>query len=421
MARALIPRLPALVLAACAGAGLAAAGSAVAGTDTWQGLERFARVYGQVRAWHKDDPDGDTLVDGALHGMFAALDPYSAYFTAAEWKKVEAETDGTTVGIGADIAGDPCGLRLLSVTPSGPAERANLRAGDCILTIDDVPARRVEQLDGDADVALRLVVDQDGARRTAVVLRTRVAPVLVQVAPAPNGTAWVHVASFRNGAAADLDRQLTGLGPVQGLVLDLRQNGGGALEEAVAVADRFLGAGDLVRTEGRGPGVAKTYTSTDSATDFAGPVVVLVDHGSASAAEIVAGALRARGRAKLVGTSTFGKGSVQTWFHQDDGGTARITVGAYVLPDGTHIDAGHGLTPDVTVELPTVPSPLGRLQDRVKSVPGLSPSDRAALLAEVQNLGQTNDTPGTPSFGAPLEQRVTLDPQLAAAFAQLKP
>jgi carboxyl-terminal processing protease len=287
--------------------------------------------------------------------------------------------------------------------------------------VDGVPARARTKLDGPQDVALQLTVDQGGLRREAVVLRTRLAPASVQAVPGPDATAWLRIASFRTGAAREMDQGLSGLGPVTGVVLDLRQTPGGALEEAVAVADRFLGVGEIVRVEGRGPGVAKTYASTDAANDITVPLVVLVDGGTASAAEIVAGALKARGRAKLVGSPTFGKGSVQTWLHQSDGSTAKLTIGRYVLPDGARPDVGAGLTPDIKVELPAVASPLGRVKDRVRAVPGLSPSDRAALLAEVEAAGSTVARPGLPSFGPPIDDRITLDGQLAAAFEALHP
>lgn len=400
---------------------LAAASTAAATAPGWEGLERFARIYGQVRTYAAVEPDGEKLVDDALAGMLAGVDPYSAYFDAEEWRRVEAETAGTSIGIGAEVAEDPCGLRVMSLVSGGPAERAELRAGDCILAVDATPARTTSQLDGPPDVALKLTLDQAGARRDAVVLRSRLAPAAVQAAPGPDATAWVRVASFRIGAARELERTLTGLGPVTGVVLDLRQDPGGAIEEAVAIADRFLGVGEVVRVEGRGPGVEKIYPSTEAADDLTVPVVVLVDGGTASAAEIVAGALRARGRAKLVGSPTLGKGTVQTWLHQANGGAARLTIGRYVLPDGTRLEAGAGLQPDLRVDLPAIHSPLGRVRERVKAVPGLSPSDRAALIAEVEAAGTVASRPGLPSFGPPIDDRIALDPQLAAAFAALRP
>lgn len=403
------------------GALLATASTAAATAPGWEGLERFARIYGQIRTYAAVEPDGEKLVDDALTGMLAGVDPYSAYYTADAWREVEAETAGTGIGIGAEVAEDPCGLRVMTLTSGGPAERADLRPGDCILAIDGTPARTKGQLDGPADVALKLTLDQAGARREAVVLRARLSPAAVQAAPGPDATAWVRVASFRIGAARELERALTGLGPVTGVVLDLRQDPGGAIEEAVAVADRFLGVGEVVRVEGRGPGVEKIYPSTDAADDLAMPLVVLVDGGTASAAEIVAGALRARGRAKIVGSPTFGKGTVQTWLHQANGSTAKLTIGRYVLPDGARLDVGAGLQPDVRVDLASIPSPLGRVRERVRAVPGLSPSDRAALLAEVEAAGTTTSRPGLPSFGPPIDDRIALDPQLAAAFAALRP
>lgn len=404
----------------CAGFAFGVAAPVMAAADGWAGLERFSRAWGWIQTWYVDAPDGEKLVDDALHAMARGLDPHSTWYSAAEWREAEARTKGTEVGIGADLGADPCGLRVLGVSAGGPADRAGLRAGDCIVAVGGQVARDLAQLDGPVDEALSLEVDQGVSRRTAVVLRTHLTAPVARWERGKDDVGWLRLSNLRPGALEQLDHGLAELGNLRALVLDLRQNPGGEIEEAVLVADRFLGAGEVVKTEGRGPGTTRTWTSSDAGTDLVLPLVVLVDGGTASAAEIVAGALRARGRASLVGVDTWGKGSVQTLLHSPDGGVLQLTISRYSLPDGSRVSPGAGLHPDHVVALDGIPSPLLALRERVRAVPGLSPADRAALLAQVDAVGAGSTLPGTPSFAGSLDQRAATDPQLAAALRKAR-
>jgi carboxyl-terminal processing protease len=326
----------------------------------------------------------------ALEGIVASLDPHSAFLDAAEFEAMRVSTAGRYSGVGLEVAERDGRVVVVAPLAGSPAERAGVQAGDVLLTVDGenvAPGsldQAIERMRGYAGSTVRLAIGRDGEpeplqfalERSEVHVRT------VRATRLPGGLhGYVHITHFNDATPQDLRRQLSELqaaGPLHGLVLDLRGNPGGVLESAVSVADDFLETGLIVRAEGRAAGAHFELNATDGDLLRAAPLVVLVDRGSASGAEIVAGALRDHGRATLMGERTFGKGSVQTVIPLRDGQALKLTTSRYFTPSGVSIH-DRGLEPDVlladalrvgrppateTADDPAVQAALQYLRDR---------------------------------------------------------
>jgi carboxyl-terminal processing protease len=391
-------------------------------------LDIFARVLTQIGDSYVEPIPQRDLVYKALDGMDNALDPHSLFLTPEAFHRLREESEGQFVGIGAQMHDDPHGLRITGVLKDGPAARAGLVAGDTIVTVDNTPIAGMELeaalslVRGQEGDAVTLGIERDGVTRAVPVLRTRLLEASVDAEALAPGFAYLRVRQFREGVAADLQARVNTLGathPVRGAVLDLRSNPGGRLDEAVATADLFLHDGRIVSTRGRGAHPDETYDATPSHTDWDWPVVILVDGQSASAAEIVAGALQDRGRARLFGERTYGKGSVQSVFEYEDGSALKLTIARYYLPSGHTIADRRGLEPDVAVAPPSLPGPALLLRQRLTTLPSLSEADRAGLLELVDRLPQ-DATPQPVDFSGTIADRLVGDHALAAAWAALQ-
>lgn len=328
----------------------------------------------------------DGLDRAAVDGIVASLDPHSAFLDRAAYDAMRASTAGHYSGVGLEVSEQEG--RVVVVTPlaGSPAERAGLRAGDVLLAIDGKGLSAggldaaVEHMRGLAGSTVRLTVaraDEPGQlefelERSDVHVRT------VSGAPLPGALGYLRVTHFNDSTPRELRRKLSDLqadAPLAGLVLDLRGNPGGVLESAVGVADDFLEAGVIVRAEGRAAGSRFELRATDGDLLRHAPLVVLVDRGSASGAEIVAGALRDHGRATLMGERTFGKGSVQTVIPLQGGQALKLTTSRYFTPSGASLHE-RGIEPDV------------RLGDaaRRSAAPSAEPADDPAVQAAIQYL-----------------------------------
>lgn len=298
------------------------------------------------------------LERGSLDGIVNTLrDPYSHYFSPDEARRLRESVEGRFQGVGMSVFRTRRGLRVMRVFPRSPAARGGIRAGDLIVAVDgrSIAGLSAEQatalIKGPAGTRVRLTVERaDGRRRTLSLVRREIKVPLVEsqldrVRAIPVGV--VRLAGFSDGAHGQVARAVKNLQKrgARAFVLDLRGNGGGLLSEAVLVSSVFLRGGEVVAVKGRGEPTQVRRATGDPVAPTA-PLVVLVDRASASASEIVAGALRARRRAELVGTRTFGKGVVQELFQLSNGGVLDITVAFYELPDGRRIGRG-GLRPDV--------------------------------------------------------------------------
>lgn len=402
---------------------------ALAEGDPYAGLETFGRVLTQIELHYVEDVDQDELIEAAIEGMTTRLDPHSRWLDARETQDLQDDTEGRYEGIGVEVRTVPEGLRVMRVMPGGPAARDGVLGEDRIIAIDgqDIAGFDLDQtsrlLRGERGTPVVLTVQRPGVEAPMKLrtLRDRIEIQAVESGALPGEIAYVHLRGFQTNAARDVERaarQLLKDGNDAGLVLDLRGNPGGLLEEAVALSDLFLDEGPIVTTRGRTEGeIVREATRGGLPRDL--PVVVLVDQGSASASEVVTGALQDTDRATVVGTRTYGKGSVQTLFHSRDGHALKLTIARYYTPAGTPVAPESGREPDVVVPFPAADDPVQALRARISALQVAPEAERAELLALVDALPETQvDEPVLP-WDEPVAERWRHDPQLRAALTTL--
>jgi carboxyl-terminal processing protease len=364
------PRLPRLAVAALVGAaffaGLAvdhAASAARRSAEPYRPLDVFADVLAHVENSYVEEVDERELVYGAIDGLVARLDPHTTFMRPEAFKAMREETTGEFDGLGIELSIRQGEVTVVAPFADSPGERAGIRPGDRVVSIDGSPtkdmglAEAIRRMKGPAGSRVELEIMRDGfssPQKLALVRdRIRMQSVEWRVLDAARGYAYVRVKAFQERTDKNLRRALddarTALrGELHGLVLDLRSNPGGLLDQAVRVADAFLPSGVIVATEGRGKRNVEVERAREKDTEPAYPIIVLVNRGTASASEIVAGALQDHGRAVIMGTQTFGKGSVQTIIELEDGSGLKLTVARYYTPRHRSIQEA-GITPDVVV------------------------------------------------------------------------
>lgn len=347
------------------GLGLGQLGPAHADPESaspFRNLGVFARALAHLEAGYVDPVDQDALIRGALRGMAGSLDPHTVYLDPDEYRTLTADTEGRFAGIGVEISVRDGWLLVLSVFPGGPADRAGLLPGDRFLTLEGHLARDMRLQDAvrimrgapgtDVRVSIRREGHDEGIEVTMTRAYVEVSPIEAQVLP--GRILHLRIRAFQANtttemrAALDAALHAQGGAGLAGVLLDLRDNPGGLLREAVLVSDEFLRAGTIVSTRGRDGRVLQSSSAHSRGTRPEWPMVVLVNGYSASAAEIVAGALQDHRRALVVGTTTFGKGSVQNIVELPDGGALKLTIARYFTPSGRSIQAT-GIVPDVEV------------------------------------------------------------------------
>ncbi|MDV3255009.1 MAG: S41 family peptidase [Lysobacter sp.] len=324
-------------------------------------IRRYVAVYSAVKAAYVEPVDDEQLMHSAIRGLLLDLDPHSAYLEADATDDFEEQARGNYDGIGVEIFRQPDGsLRVIAPIDDTPAARAGVKAGDLIVAVDGKPLRAGEgdsstPLRGEAGTSVELTILRDGADEPVklTVERQTIRIASVRSRMLEPGFGYLRVSTFQADTAADFERQLGELatqagGRLRGLVIDLRSNPGGLLNSAVQIADALLEDGGIVSTRGRIPVSDATFSATPGDRLHGAPVVVLVDAGSASASEVLAGALGDNGRARIVGSRTFGKGSVQTVLPLDNGDSVKLTTARYYTPDGRSIQA-LGIVPDVVL------------------------------------------------------------------------
>jgi carboxyl-terminal processing protease len=330
--------------------------------DTYKNLEVFARVLSYVENNYVEPADQRKLMHGAIKGMLETLDPHTLFMPPEVFKEMKIDTSGEFGGLGIEIARK--GDRIVVVAPidDTPAARAGVRSGDELLRIDNEStedkdlAWALQKMRGPAGKRVLLTIMREGfsAPREIAIIRDHIRIVSIEGA-LHGGIGHVKVKNFQDRTDLYLRKELerlrglNGGKELRGLVLDLRNNPGGLLDQAVAISDRFLpGNLPIVSTRGRNGRNASEERSKDRDTEANYPLVVLVNAGSASASEIVAGALQDHGRAVIMGTQTFGKGSVQTVIELEDGSGLKLTIARYYTPKGRSIQE-RGITPDFLV------------------------------------------------------------------------
>jgi carboxyl-terminal processing protease len=332
--------------------------------DTYKQLQTFANVLAIVQKNYVEPVSTKELIDGAITGMLSSLDPHSAYLTPDLYRDLEVETHGSFGGLGIEITMKNDVLTVVSPIEGTPAYNAGIKAGDQIIKINDDFTKgmtltdAVKMMRGPKGSVIHLTLHREGVPQlfTVAVTRDVIKIQSVKSKRLRDGYDYLRITTFQDGTSEDVNRALERFnrqdhGRIKGLVLDLRDNPGGLLNQAVSVADAFLDGGLVVYTQGRLESQQQKYFAHKKSTFENYPMVVLVNGGSASASEIVAGALQDQRRAIIEGTQTFGKGSVQTILPLDDESALRLTTARYYTPNGRSIQAV-GITPDVVVEPP---------------------------------------------------------------------
>jgi carboxyl-terminal processing protease len=356
--------------------------TANAGPDL-KDIATFTRTFEIIKQAYVEPVSDHVLMQSALRGMLAGLDPHSEFLDARALRQLDEDTSGEYAGLGIEIAEVKGQLRIIAPIDGTPAQKAGIRAGDTILGIDG------KAIDPDAlDAALDALRGKPGSVITLTILHAdasqpinvRLVREFIQVPSVRSrllapGFAYLRISQFQAETASELQRQLDALqrehGPLQGAVLDLRSNPGGLVTAAVAVADDFLDSGVIVSTRGRLPQSGTIFRATPGDLLHGAPLVVLIDGGTASAAEIVAGALKDNHRAVLMGRRSFGKGSVQSVLPLPDGEAVKLTTARYYTPDGDSIQA-RGISPDIELadNLQVSVSKAPELSSREADLPG---------------------------------------------------
>jgi len=386
-------------------------------SGAYESLENFANILAIVQRNYVKEVETDKLVDGAIKGMLESLDPHSSYLTEDSYRALQTETEGRFGGLGVEITVRNGLLTVVSPIEDTPAARAGLQPGDQIVGIDDETTEdmtlteAVKRLRGPKDSSVTLLVRRKGEDKllTFTLVRAVIEISSVRARVLEPGFLYMRIAQFQDRTSNNLidamARHQPGDGSYKGVVLDLRNNPGGLLSQAVGVSDLFLDSGLIVYTEGRGSQNKQRFSATrdGSRTDF--PMVVLVNGGSASASEIVAGALQDHKRALVLGTQTFGKGSVQTILPLDDRSALRLTTAEYFTPKGRSIHEV-GIKPDIVMDPRARPAvaeapPADKAAESEAGGPAAAPAERAAVPDD-------------------LVQRLRNDPEIGRALELLK-
>ncbi len=350
-------------------------------SDVYQYLRLFSNVLNIVQDNYVETVDPQKLMHGAINGMLRELDPHSSFMSPEEYKELQVETRGRFGGLGIEISMREGVLTVVAPLDGTPADRAGILAGDQIIKIDDQPTldmtltEAVQKMRGPKGTEVTLTIIRKGEPKPLEfdLVRDTISVQSVRFRTLEPGYAYVRISTFQSGTANDLRKALNELetvnDPLHGLILDLRSDPGGLLDQAVEVADEFLNQGLIVYTGGRLESQKMRFEATKNTKPRDYPIVVLVNSGSASASEIVAGALQDHNRAIIMGEPTFGKGSVQTVIPLADGSALRLTTSLYYTPSGRSIQA-KGIEPDILVafEIPSQEEedfvdPLRRLRE----------------------------------------------------------
>jgi carboxyl-terminal processing protease len=332
-------------------------------TLPWEDARLLAEVLERVKQDYVDKVDDHDLMESAIRGMVSALDPHSAFLDSDEYDEIRISTTGNYSGVGIEVTMEDEGVKVVAPIDGTSAAKAGIRPGDMIVAIDGVPIDSsglndaINRMRGRAGTSVKVTVKRVGAEAPFdfVLERSNVQVHSVKSELLEPGYGYVRITHFSETTGGDLNKAIATLkstsphGKLNGLVLDLRNNPGGVLEAAVAVSDAFINDGPIVTANGRAPDSKFEMDATPGDQLDGADLVVLVNAGSASASEIVAGALKDHARATLIGRTTFGKGSVQTVMPLSDGRAIKLTTSRYYTPSGASIQQ-KGITPDIVVE-----------------------------------------------------------------------
>jgi len=398
---------------------LVAVAKAAVGADTYSQLNLFGEVFERVRADYVEKPDDTKLIEGAVSGMITSLDPHSRYMNDGAWREMREITQGEFGGLGIEVTMEDGLIKVVAPMDGTPAAKAGIMSGDLVTQIDDDAVQgltleqAVNRMKGPVNTKTRLTIIRKGAEAPINVSITR---EIIRVRPVSHRTdggniGYIRISSFNDQTTDELKKAIGDISKqipsekLAGYVVDLRNNPGGLLDQAVSVSSAFMARGEVVSTRGRRPEETQRFTARGGDLTKGKPLVVLINGGSASASEIVAGALHDHQRATLIGSRSFGKGSVQTIIQLGTGhGALALTTARYFTPSGRSIQA-KGVSPDIEV-LQDVPDEL-KAHSETKG----EASMRGHLAAE--GAEQT----GSQSYVPPAEKD---DKALAAAYNVLR-
>ena len=342
-----------------------------AATDTYRQLNLFGDVFERVRADYVEKPDDSKLIESAINGMLAGLDPHSSYMDPKSFRDMQVQTRGEFGGLGIEVTMEDGLIKVVAPIDETPAAKAGILANDIITHLDDEAVQgltlnqAVEKMRGPVNTKIRLKVMRKGQDKPTEISITRDVIRVRAVRSRTEGddVGYIRVSQFNEQTTENLRKAITDLAAqipadkLKGFVIDLRNNPGGLLDQAISVSDQFLEKGEIVSTRGRNAEETQRFNARAGDLAKAKPIIVLINGGSASASEIVAGALQDHKRATVVGTRSFGKGSVQTIIPLGSGsGALRLTTARYFTPSGKSIQA-KGILPDIEV-LQDVPEEL---------------------------------------------------------------
>jgi carboxyl-terminal processing protease len=397
-------------------------GAAEAATsDTYQELNLFGDVFDRLKADYVDAPDDTKLIEGAINGMLSNLDPHSSYLSPKDFQDMQVQTSGQFGGLGITVTMNTDGLiKVTSVLDGTPASGAGIMPNDQITAIDGTEVmgmplnQAVDKMRGGVNTPITLTMTRDGVAMPFDVKMIRAEIKIDAVfGEAKGDIGYVRITSFSqqtyDGLKSNMDKitQQIGADKVKGWIIDLRNNPGGLLDQAVQVSDAFLNSGEVVSTRGRNPDQGQRYDAKGGDLANGKPIIVLINGGTASAAEITSGALQDHARATILGTQSFGKGSVQTIIPLGADGALRLTTARYYTPSGRSIQA-LGITPDIKVD-EQVPPDLASLVAAAQEA-------ESSLKGHLTNAAAGTEQSGSSAYVAPDPKN---DTQLNEAIALL--
>lgn len=379
-------------------------------------LRTFAEVFNQIRIGYVEEIDDSTLLEYAIQGMLMGLDPHSMYLTEDAFENLQNATSGEFTGLGLEVGMEDGYVIIISPIDGSPAAEAGLRSGDVILKLGNVPVKgltlneAIDIMRGPKGSKIELSIGRPGESQPfeVTLVRNTIKVASVRQSWLEPGYGYIRIAQFQSSTGKDVRKSLEKLMSEQklkGLVLDLRNNPGGILRASVDVADLFLDGGTVVYTEGRVDNADMSYDADPLDAADGAPLVVLINQGSASASEIVAGALQDHSRAIIMGTQSFGKGSVQTVLPLSDSRAIKLTTALYFTPNGRSIQA-EGIAPDIEVE-----------RAKVTAYENTRQITEADLSGHLDNA---NDASSDKKSGKVTSELLTDDNQLYEALALLK-
>lgn len=374
-----------------------------AGTSTYKELSIFGDVFERVRAQYVTPPDEEKLVENAINGMLTSLDPHSTYMNAKDAADMQTQTRGEFGGIGIEVTMEEELVKVITPIDDTPGSKAGILAGDFISEIDGESVRglkleeAVEKMRGAVNTPIKLTILRKGADKPIELSIVReIIPIRAVKSRVEGDVGYLRVISFTEKTYDDLEAAIAKIqkevpaDKLKGFVLDLRLNPGGLLDQAIYVSDAFLERGEVVSTRSRDPEDTRRFNASAGDLTNGKPLVVLVNGGSASASEIVAGALQDLKRATVLGTRSFGKGSVQTIIPMGEKGALRLTTALYYTPSGRSIQ-GTGIEPDIKVEQP-LPE---ELQGKVRA------EGESALKGHIKGQNESEEGSGSVAYVPP--------------------